>query len=354
MPTNSQDSTPVRIGFIGAGGICKQRHLPGLKALDNIELVAVCNRSQASGQQIAEEFQFSEVLTDWEQILRRDDIDAVFIGSYPNTHADISCTALDSGKHVFCQARMSTTLPESQRMLETAASHPELVNMLCPPPHRMPWEAFLLEALASEQFGTPLHVRVTCSNGSCYGPLIFRDLVEFSGQQAMFVGIWAETINTFFGEYEELTADFSIPNQTKEDENGKPVEMKIPQVVNISGTLRSGINISEYHCGIAKHENLNQFELITDQGTLRLKAMTSLEWSESGKDFEPVEVPENQVRDWMVESDFIQAIRLALKGATPDERPVSPDFAEGLKYMKKMAAIHLSANEGRRVKLSEL
>ena len=87
MPTNSQDSTPVRIGFIGAGGICKQRHLPGLKALDNIELVAVCNRSQTSGQQIAEEFGFSEVLTDWEQMLKSDNIDAVFIGSYPNTHA---------------------------------------------------------------------------------------------------------------------------------------------------------------------------------------------------------------------------------------------------------------------------
>ena len=202
MPSRPQDTTPVRIGFIGAGGICRQRHLPGLNSLENIELVAVCNRGQASGQRIAEEFGFSEVMTDWEQMLRREDIDAVFIGSYPNTHAEISCAALDSGKHVFCQARMSTNLSESQKMVESAASHPDLVNMLCPPPHRMPWEAYLLKALASEQYGKPLQVKVNCSNNSFFGPLIFRDLVEFSGQQIMFVGIWAETINTFFGEYE--------------------------------------------------------------------------------------------------------------------------------------------------------
>ena len=154
MPTNAQNTKPVRIGFIGAGGICRQRHLPGLNALDNIELVAVCNRSQASGQKIADEFGFSEVMTDWKQLLDRDDIDAVFIGSYPNTHAEISCKALDSGKHVFCQARMATTLPDAERMLQSAKDHPELVNMLCPPPHRMPWEAYLLESLAHRSMGT--------------------------------------------------------------------------------------------------------------------------------------------------------------------------------------------------------
>ena len=83
MPTNAQNTKPVRIGFIGAGGICRQRHLPGLNALDNIELVAVCNRSQASGQKIADEFGFSEVMTDWKQLLDRDDIDAVLSAVIP-------------------------------------------------------------------------------------------------------------------------------------------------------------------------------------------------------------------------------------------------------------------------------
>ena len=43
---------------------------------------------------------------------------------------------------------MASTLPDAERMLQSAKDHPELVNTLCPPPHRMPWEAYLLESLA--------------------------------------------------------------------------------------------------------------------------------------------------------------------------------------------------------------
>ena len=56
----------------------------------------------------------------------------------------------------------------------------------------------------------------------------------------------------------------------------------------------------------------------------------------------------------MVEADFIQAVRLASECAFESERTVSQDFAEGLKYMKKMAALHLSAKEKSVVKLSEI
>ena len=46
----------VRIGFIGAGAICRLKHLPGLAPIDDAEVVAVCNRSHASSQAIASEF----------------------------------------------------------------------------------------------------------------------------------------------------------------------------------------------------------------------------------------------------------------------------------------------------------
>ncbi len=42
---------PIRIGFIGAGSICKNRHLPNLTELaktEPIEIKTVCNRSEES------------------------------------------------------------------------------------------------------------------------------------------------------------------------------------------------------------------------------------------------------------------------------------------------------------------
>src|SRR5579871_5180416 len=42
----------VGIGFIGAGGIARERHLPGLKAVEGVELVAVANRHRQSAEKV--------------------------------------------------------------------------------------------------------------------------------------------------------------------------------------------------------------------------------------------------------------------------------------------------------------
>src|SRR5687767_1407682 len=40
----------LNIGIIGAGGIVKTRHLPGLRKIPGVEVVAVCNRTRESGE----------------------------------------------------------------------------------------------------------------------------------------------------------------------------------------------------------------------------------------------------------------------------------------------------------------
>lgn len=53
----------LRIGFIGAGGNTTLRHIPGLQAIEGVELVAVCNRSEESGRRVADEFGIARVET---------------------------------------------------------------------------------------------------------------------------------------------------------------------------------------------------------------------------------------------------------------------------------------------------
>src|SRR5206468_1940996 len=78
----------IGIGFIGAGGIAKQRHLPGLKKLDGIDFVAVANRRRETAEQVAKEWGFKSVLDDWRQVLERKDVDAVFITAPPHWRQD--------------------------------------------------------------------------------------------------------------------------------------------------------------------------------------------------------------------------------------------------------------------------
>ena len=74
----------IRIGIIGAGGIFRTRHFPGLAQIDDAEVVAICNRSEESGGKIAAEFGLSpDLMTDPYALMARDDIDAVMIGTWP-------------------------------------------------------------------------------------------------------------------------------------------------------------------------------------------------------------------------------------------------------------------------------
>uniref|UniRef100_A0A7C4PK83 SRP54-type proteins GTP-binding domain-containing protein n=1 Tax=Anaerolinea thermolimosa TaxID=229919 RepID=A0A7C4PK83_9CHLR len=109
----------LRIGFVGLGGICRQRHVPGLKKLPGIELRAVANRTRESSEKAAREFGIPVVCDSWQELVARDDIDIVFVGTWPYLHREVSVAALESGKHVFCQARMA--MDYRQRLGKKAA-----------------------------------------------------------------------------------------------------------------------------------------------------------------------------------------------------------------------------------------
>ena len=46
----------IRIGLIVAGGNTRLRHIPGFLAIDDVEILAVCNRRPESSAAIAREF----------------------------------------------------------------------------------------------------------------------------------------------------------------------------------------------------------------------------------------------------------------------------------------------------------
>ena len=93
------------IGLIGAGGNQKLRHIPGFRAIDDVEIVNVVNRSRASGERVAAEWDIPTVSDSVEELLSDPDVDAVSIGTWPYKHLEYTKAALEAGKHVLCEAR---------------------------------------------------------------------------------------------------------------------------------------------------------------------------------------------------------------------------------------------------------
>lgn len=345
-------SETVRVGFIGAGGICRSRHLPELRQVGHIELVAVCNRTAGSGQVMAREFGFGHVMTDWRQLIQRDDIDAVFIGTWPYMHCEMSIAALAAGKHVFCQARMGMDWSEAVAMVDMAKRHPAQVTMICPPPHRMPWEPAITQMIAEETLGEIHTVDVASLSAANVNPakITWRERVEYSGLQALAVGIYAETLNAWVGDYRTLTAQLATPIARKTDEQGKAYDIRIPQVVTIQGRLQNGAVITEHHSGMALHDQRDHITLYGTKGTLRIVPMKSIEFGKPGQPLQAMNVPPQQMRPWQVEKDFIDAVHNARRG---ESWHVSPDFTEAARYMRKVQAIHDSATKGKTIDLDE-
>jgi predicted dehydrogenase len=337
--------TPIRVGFIGAGAICRTRHLPGLAKIEGVDVVAVANRSRQSGRKVADDFGIREVMDDWRQLVARDDLDTVFIGTWPYTHREMSVAVLESGKHCFCQARMAPNLDDAKAMAACARQHLKLVNMICPPPMRMPFEPFIRDVLAKGTLGAVTAVRLVS-----VGPanrdrdsFTWREDVQMSGRQVLAMGIYAETLHAIVGEYESLTAQTSIVIDRKGGH-----EVKIPQVVTIGGRLTSGALASEIHSGLVAdkttpHDELTIWGL---DGTLRYGFGDSIEMAAAGEPLQRVDVPAALQRGWLVERDFIDAVRAANAG---ESWSVSPDFEEGLAYMRKVEAVHLSAERGQAI-----
>jgi predicted dehydrogenase len=76
---------------------------------------AICGRDGEAVAQAAKQFGWEESITDWRELLRRDDIDAP-----SDAHKEIAIAAARAGKHVFCEKPLALTLADSREMLEAA------------------------------------------------------------------------------------------------------------------------------------------------------------------------------------------------------------------------------------------
>ncbi len=113
----------VKVGIIGCGGIANGKHMPSLKKLDNVEMVAFCDIIPERAQKAAREYGTPDarVYTDYRDLLREQEIEVVHVLTPNRAHSFITVDALDAGKHVMCEKPMAINSAEAQKMLDAQA-----------------------------------------------------------------------------------------------------------------------------------------------------------------------------------------------------------------------------------------
>ncbi|AOV08642.1 dehydrogenase [Sporosarcina ureilytica] len=111
--------TTLKVAVIGCGSIAKNRHLGEFDHNPNVEIVAVCDIVEERVQEVAEQYGV-KAYTNYEDVLKIEEIDAVSVCLPNYLHAPVSIAALEAGKHVLCEKPMATSIEEADAMIEAA------------------------------------------------------------------------------------------------------------------------------------------------------------------------------------------------------------------------------------------
>ncbi len=118
-PPHPRDAAALPIGLIGCGGIA-QSHLAAYRGAGfHVPVLASRSRDRAEARR-AEFFPAADVVTDWREVLARDDVSVVDITTHPEFRPPIIEAALRAGKHVLSQKPFVLDLETGRRLVALA------------------------------------------------------------------------------------------------------------------------------------------------------------------------------------------------------------------------------------------
>ncbi len=343
--------SPIRVGLVGAGSNTRAKHIPGLRAVPGVQIVGVVNRTQTSTQRVAEEFGIPKTYADWRSLVADPEIDAVVVGTWPNLHCEVTCAALEAGKHVLTEARMARNVAEARRMLQTVRAHPHLVAQIVPSPFGLEEHEYVVNLIRDGFLGEMRELVVVGADGvfaDPQAPLHWRQDREKSGYNVLALGILHETALRWTPPPVRVLAQTTtFITQRRSPESGQLVPVTVPDSVQVITRLANG------GCGLYQLSGVvhggpgKSITLYGSDGTIRLQIdpVRRLLTGRAGESaLSPVEIPPAKRGGWRCEAEFIGAIR-------GEESVRFTDFETGVKYMEFTEAVARSAACGAAVDL---
>lgn len=146
----------IRWGVAGPGS-ASARFGEGLKAVEGAELTAVWGRTPERTEAFARKFGVAQTHGSLDGLLAAD-VDAIYIGTHPDSHAEICIQAFAAGKHVLCEKPAALNERQVESVIAAARNHDRLFMEAMKPPF-FPLYRRLREHLAADPIGPVGFVR---------------------------------------------------------------------------------------------------------------------------------------------------------------------------------------------------
>ena len=245
----------IRFGVVGAGNITRNRHIPNLLKLPDVEVVAVANRTLVSAQKVATDFNIADASDDWRTVVQRDDIDAVLIGAPPYVHLDVVSAAIDSGKDVLSETRMSTTLADARQMLQKVRDGGRKAALVRPSRYII-GSRYVKELLSGGFVGEVRQVfcyRLIPDYTDATAPITNRQDFDMYGElNCLYLGYCWDVLHDWFGNPKRVLAHgLNFTPQRPSGPEGPLVTVRAAEAVTAIAEMEGGANVTSVQTGLA-------------------------------------------------------------------------------------------------------
>jgi len=155
----------LRIALIGCG-LMGRTHSNSYKRIGDFfpdllyrpVLKAVCSRREDKVKAFAEQWGYESYVTDWKELINRDDIDAIDICTPNDSHAEIAIAAAAAGKMILCEKPLARNVAEAKKMVD-AIKKAGVANTVWYNYRRVPAVTLAKQIVDSGKLGKIFHYR---------------------------------------------------------------------------------------------------------------------------------------------------------------------------------------------------
>lgn len=108
----------MKVAIIGCGAIANAEHIPAYLKNPEAEILYFCDIVPQRARAAVEKYQCGAAVTDYREVLRDPQVEAVSVCTPNNVHAQIAIDFLRAGKHVLCEKPAGRTWDEVKQMLQ--------------------------------------------------------------------------------------------------------------------------------------------------------------------------------------------------------------------------------------------
>ncbi|MCC7452167.1 MAG: Gfo/Idh/MocA family oxidoreductase [Anaerolineae bacterium] len=260
----------TRIAMIGAGSI-SDYHVPALQQA-GADVVAIFSRTLANAEAKAQQYGIPACMANYDELLARDDIDAVIIATPDFTHEDYTIAALNAGKAVLAQKPMGRSASECERMIRASETTglPLYVSFM----HRYFEEvAEARRRLAEGALGQVYMVRLRNATPGANWADWFYQKAAVGGGVVLQLGVHGiDLLRQLCGEIEAVKATTGLLKTTRQLADGRWITPDNEDIALITYRMATGALVTHevFYNEVAGTDRF-RMEIYGDRGTLWLR-----------------------------------------------------------------------------------